>query len=135
MLVTGSGVVEWVARRTNEFGNFGCAVGIGLQRNGELVAGVVYNDYNGKNINAHIAVDGARLNRQFVWTIFDYPFNQAKVDRVTCLIGEGNSKSIHLCERFGFTQETRLEAAHPSGDLLVYRMWRHECRWLELKHD
>ena len=135
MLVTGSGVVEWVAKRTNEFGNFGCAVGIGLQQNDKIVAGVVYSDYNGKNINAHIAVDGGRLSRQFVWTIFDYPFNQAKVDRVTCLIGEGNSKSINLCERFGFTQETRLKSAHPSGDLLVYRLWRNECRWLELKHE
>ena len=133
-LVIGPGVVEWVAKQTNEFGNFGCAVGIGLQKDGEIVAGVAYNDYNGPNISAHIAING-RINRRFIWAIFDYPFNQAKVNRVTCLIGEGNVRSRKLCEHFGFKEEARLSGAHPTGDLLIYRLFRHECRWLELKHE
>lgn len=132
MIVTGPDVVAWVARQTNDFGNFGCAVGIGWQRDGELVAGVAYNEFNGPNINAHIAAARA-LTRQFVRAIFDYPFNQAKVHRVTCLVGEGNAKSRRLCRHFGFTEETRLAGAHASGDLIVYRMLRNECKWLELK--
>jgi RimJ/RimL family protein N-acetyltransferase len=132
MIVTGQPVVEWVAHKTNDFGNFGCAVGIGWQVGGKIVSGVAYNDFNGPNINAHIATD-APLTKSFLRAIFDYPFNCANVQRITALVGEGNVKSRHLCERFGFIEETRLQGAHQTGDLIVYRMRRNECKWLELK--
>lgn len=132
MITIGPGVVEWVAKKTNDFGNFGCAVGIGWLHDGEIVAGVAYNEFNGPNINAHIAVDRP-LTRAFVKIIFDYPFNKAKVDRVTCLIGEDNTKSRKLCQHFGFHEEARLAGAHPGGDLIIYRLWRNECKWLEKK--
>lgn len=129
MIVTGPNVVAWVARQTNDFGNFGCAVGIGWEKDGELVAGVAYNEFNGPNINAHIAITGT-LSRPFVRAIFDYPFNQAKVNRITCLIGEGNAKSRRLCLHFGFTEEARLEGAHASGDLMIFRLLRNDCKWI-----
>lgn len=132
MLTIGEHVVSWVAKQTNDFGNFGCAVGIGWLHEGEIVAGVAYNEYNGPNINAHISVTRS-LTRKFVKVIFDYPFNQAKVNRVTCLIGEDNHKSRRLCQHFGFKEETRLEGAHPGGDLIIYRLFRDECKWLESK--
>lgn len=131
-IVAGQPVVEWVAKKTSDFGNYGCAVGVGLEKDGELISGVAYNEYNGPNINAHIALT-VPLTRHFLWAIFDYPFNKAKVNRITCLVGEGNVKSRNLCQRLGFIEETRLEKAHPEGDLIVYRMWRNECKWLEMK--
>lgn len=132
MIACGPDVVAWVAKQTNDFGNFGCAVGIGWLVDGEIVAGVAYNEFNGPNINAHIAVTRP-LTREFVRVIFDYPFNQAGVNRVTCLIGEDNTKSRRLCEHFGFTEEARLAGAHPGGDLIIYRLLRNECKWLEKK--
>ena len=131
-LVVGSGVVEWVAKQTNEFGNFGAATGVGWKRNGEIVAGVAYSDFNGVNCSAHIAITGA-MSREFLWTIFDYPFKQLKVNRVTCLIGEGNQKSRNLCLKLGFEEEARLLSAHPTGDIIVYRMRREECKWFGIK--
>ena len=131
MIVVGPEVVEWVAKRTNEYGNFGAAQGIGWARHGSLVAGVVYCDYNGPNIVGHIAAEGQNwLTRTFLWAMFDYPFNQAKCRRLTAPVGEGNSKSRRFVQHLGFTHETTLEGAHPSGDLLVYRLWRHDCRYL-----
>jgi RimJ/RimL family protein N-acetyltransferase len=131
-LVVGRGVVEWVAKRTNEFGNFGTDAGIGWLKNGEIVAGVAYADWNGVNVLAHIASDGYKrwMTRQYLWTIFDYPFQQLKVNRITCLIGQDNKASIRLCEHFGFSLETTLKGAHPSGDLLVYVLWKKDCGWL-----
>lgn len=130
MIVSGQAVVEWVAKRTNEFGNFGCAVGIGWQRHGALVAGVVYSDFNGVNMNMHVAGEGNWLSREFLWAAFDYPFNQAKVKRVTGLVGEGNIAARKFDEHIGFELETTLHRAHPTGDLLVYVMWKHRCRWI-----
>jgi RimJ/RimL family protein N-acetyltransferase len=135
VIVVGSPVVEWVAKRTNEFGNFGCATGIGIEKDGVLVAGVAYNEYNGRNVNTHIAISDGRMTRQFLWTIFDYPFVQLNVGRITALIGEGNMKSRNLCERLGFKEEARLKDSHPTGDTLIFRMFKDECRWLGLRHE
>ena len=132
MISIGQGVVDWVAKKTNEFGNFGGAQGIGWLKRGELVAGVAYGDWNGVNVVAHIASDGSKrwLTREYLAVIFDYPFKQLKVNRITCMIGGNNHDSRRLCEHLGFELETTLKGAHPSGDLLVYRLWRQDCRYL-----
>lgn len=132
MLIIGQHVVQWVAARTNEYGNFGAAVGIGWQTDSALVAGVVYSDYNGANMLMHVASDGTRrwLCREYLCVCFDYPFNQAKVERVTGLVGEGNIEARKFDEHLGFELETTLKRAHPTGDLLVYVMWKRRCRWI-----
>ena len=136
-LTVGYHVVQWVARTIGPHTDFGSACGIGLLRlDGggawRMIAGVAYADWNGPNLVAHIASDGSRrwMTREYLWTIFDYPFNQQGVRRVTCMIGEGNRASVNLCERLGFEQEARLQGAHPSGDLLVYRLFKERCKWI-----
>jgi RimJ/RimL family protein N-acetyltransferase len=132
MLAIGPHVVEWVAKKTNEYGNFGASQGIGWERDGVLVAGVAYAEWNGPNVVCHIASDGSRrwASREYLRTIFDYPFNQLKVKRITVCVGEGNSASRRFVGHLGFTIEATLEKAHPTGDLLVYRMFREDCKWL-----
>lgn len=135
-LVLGLEVVSWVAKRTNEYGSFGvAATGIGWQKNGQLVAGVVYCDWNGPNIVCHIASDGTRrwLTKEYLRVIFDYPFNQVKAQRITVTVGEGNKDSRRFVEHLGFVLEATLENAHPSGSLLIYKMTHSMCRWL--KHE
>lgn len=137
MLVIGDEVVRWVAARTGEHGEhpYGAARGIGWERDGRLVGGVVFNDYNGPNVCMHVASDRTRrwLTRRFLWTVFDYPFVQLNCTRVTGLVGEGNHDARRFDEHIGFTLETRLKDAHPTGDMLVYVMRRQDCRWLQLK--
>lgn len=132
MITTGAYVVRWVASRIGDHGNFGVATqAIGWERNGRLVAGVVYADYNGPNVWCHIASEGSHwLTRRYLWAIFDYPFNQMNVKRITCPVGEGNSKSRRFVEKLGFKAETTLRAAHPTGDLLLYSMFKESCRWI-----
>lgn len=124
--------MEWVARRTNDFGNFGAAVGIGVLRDGHIVAGVVFNEFNGANINMHVAaVPRSRwLSRTALRHFFHYPFIQTGVGRITVPIGEGNTPAQRLVEGVGFKYETELADAHPTGCLLIYVMRRADCRWL-----
>lgn len=135
-LVIGKGVVEWIAARTGEFNCFGTDVGIGWAKHGKIVAGVAYANWNGVNVETHIASDGSRnwLTRQYLWTIFDYPFNQLGANRITCCVGSGNTDSARFVEHLGFKLEAELLGAHPTGSLRIYRMWRHECRFLQVKH-
>lgn len=134
-IVIGQPVVEWVAKQTSDYGNFGAAVGFGVERDGALVAGIVFNEFNGANMNFHVASDGSRnwMNRTLLWIVFDYAFNQAKVKRLTGLIGSGNVASQEFARHIGGKLEAVLEDAHPDGELFVYRMFRRECRWLNMR--
>lgn len=131
-LVVGKGVVEWIAKRTGEFNCFGTDVGIGWLRGGEIVAGVAYANWNGVNVECHIAGTGKHwLTRQYLWTIFDYPFNQLGAKRITVCVGEGNHASIRFVKHLGFILEARLKGAHHTGDILIFCMRRHSCRFIQ----
>ena len=132
MIVVGKGVVEWVAKQTNEYGNFGTDVGIGWEKRGKIVAGVAYANWNGVNVECHIASDGSKrwLTRKYLWTIFDYPFKQLGAKRITVCVGEGNGDSTRFVRHLGFILETKLTAAHPTGDIHIYRMYRQDCRFI-----
>ena len=136
-VVTGQKVVEWVAKHTSEFGNYGAAVGIGLEHDKRLIAGVVFNEYNGANIQMHVASDGSRswMNKEYLWFCFYYPFEQAKVNRITTVVASSNVRAAEFNRHIGFTEETRLKDAHPDGDLIVFRMFKSECRWLNRREQ
>lgn len=136
-LIIGKGVVEWVARQTAEYGNFGTDVGIGWQKDGQIIAGVAYASWNGVNVECHIASDKSKkwLTKQYLWTIFDYPFNQLKAKRITVCVGAGNEESTRFVKHLGFRLEAKLKDAHPTGDLQIFRMFANECRFLQVTHE
>lgn len=130
-VVIGQPVVEWASEichcSTHE------AIGFGVEEDGKLIAGVVFNEYNGANINMHVASDGSKrwMTKQLLWMVFDYAFNQAKVKRITGLVASNNIAARKFDEHIGFVHETTLVGAHPEGDLIVYRMFKSDCRWLK----
>lgn len=135
MIVVGDEVVRWVTERSE--GDFipGFHAGIGIAKNGALVGGCVFEGYNGASINIHVASDGSGhwLNREFLFAVFDYPFRQLGVKRVTGIVPSCNEQARRFDEKVGFELETTLKDAHPNGDLLIYKMTRDKCRWLAWK--
>lgn len=125
-------VGKWVAARSeSRYREGDTAIGL-LDPEKGLIAGVLYQNFNGVNISAHIAAEpGATwLNRAFLWTIFDYPFRQLGVKRITGLVPDANSAAKAFDEHLGFVEEARIDGALPSGDLIIYRMREQDCRWL-----
>ncbi len=106
---------------------------IGLERNGELVAGVMFDYHNGASVYAHWAIGDKRaLNRDFLFAIFAYPFIQLECAVLITLIGSDNVASWKLVEHLGLKREHAICDAHPSGELLIYTMRQNECRWLNV---
>ena len=106
---------------------------IGLRHDGELVAGVVYEGFNGRNMWAHVAaMPGARwLRRDYLRACFVYPFVLCGVDRLSGYVNESNAEARRFDEHLGFKEESRLRGAAPDGgDVILYVMWRDECRFL-----
>lgn len=99
-----------------------------------IIGGVLYEDYNGSNIFMHVAGEGSRwLTREFLWMAFDYPFTQLNCHRVSGVVPESNLSARRFDEALGFEAEATLKEAYRGEDLIVYRMFRHQCRWLSLK--
>ena len=102
---------------------------IGLVRDDEFAAGVIYENYNGKSIVCHIAIEG-RLTKQYLKYIFFYPFKTCGVNKIIAPVNSVNTKSIKLVENMGFTEESRIKDAAPNGDIIIYTMLECNCRFI-----
>ena len=131
MLVFGPHVVAWVAEANGNTYLPG-AVGIGYERNGRIVQGVVFTDYSGANIQIHIACDPAySFYPTFVAAAMDYPFRQLQCRRVTAFIPCKNVRSRSLAAHFGGVPEGVLMDALDDDDLIVYGLLRRNAQhWL-----
>jgi RimJ/RimL family protein N-acetyltransferase len=134
-IVIGRPVVDWVAAHMKRGEGYGLSAGIGMEDGGELIAGVVYNEWNQVNVNMHVASIGNRrwMTREYLWMCFDYPFNQLKVKRITAFIEDENTDAIRFDEHLGFKYETRMRDAYVNGDILIYVMRRDDCRFLNIR--
>jgi hypothetical protein len=123
-------VGPWVCQRAGGTWMKGRGTAIGKLQDGELVAGVLYEDWNGSQVVCHIAGEGNWATRRFLGVIFHYPFVQLKARRITVPVCSTNVRCIALVTRMGFTMEACLAGATPSGDLLLFAMFKDECRFL-----
>jgi RimJ/RimL family protein N-acetyltransferase len=125
-------VVSWVAQRIDEQ-RFEGAIGIGLEEDGELIAGVVFNMYTGPSICMHVAaVPGRRwMTREYLWRCFAYPFVQLGCHRITGLVRVDNLEAQKFDEHLGFKREGLLRRACDDGtDMILYGMLRDECVYI-----
>jgi hypothetical protein len=99
---------------------------------GQMIAGAWFEGWNEASIMVHMVVDG-RLNREFLWFIAWYPFEQLKVRKVIAPIESDNIRSKKWVEKYGFVLEAALKDAAPKGDLLIYTLKSDQCKWLNLK--
>ena len=132
-LISGAGVGKWVADRVDGRYWADGSAAIGLEQDGVIIAGVIYENWNGASIVCHMAVDG-RLTPEFIGAIFDYAFRVAAVRTVMCPVSSSNEKSIALLRNMGFTVAANIEDAHQDGDLLLFTLKRSACRFLGEKY-
>lgn len=111
----------------------GAAIGL-KDAYGNLIAGVLFDNYNGASIQMHVAAEpGARwMTREYLHCCFAYPFRQLAVRKIVGLVSCTNLPARRFDEHLGFHLEATLTDAHPDGDLLVYTMTKQQCRWLSI---
>lgn len=130
-------VLQFVAERVDAETWNADAQAIGLEHDGNLVAGVVYENKSGANIMMHVASDGSRhwMTPAYLSACFRYPFIQEGCNRITGLVRADNVEAQRFDEHLGFKREGQLRAACTDGtDLIVYGMLKNECRFIEGKY-
>src|SRR5690349_3238467 len=122
-------VAEWVRVRTDVL-TFGACAAIGVALDGTLIAGLVYREYTGRDIQLSIAADSPKwCTKRTLRYLLGYPFLQLKCARVTAIVAKKNKRSRTLVERLGFKLEGTIRRAFPKDHGLIYGMLREECKW------
>ena len=123
-------VGPWVTEKAGGTWHPNRGTALGLLKDGKLVAGVLYEDWNGANLMCHIRGEKGWANREFLRIIFDYPFNFVGAKRLTAPIKSTNIDAIKFVQKLGFALECVLSQATPDGDMHIYRIFREECKYL-----
>lgn len=129
-------VMRWVAERTGEQ-EYPLYTAIGLEKDGALVAGVVFNLKAGKNILMHVASDGSRhwMTPAYLSACFRYAFVQEGCNHITGLVRADNHAAQRFDEGLGFVRRGLLPCACEDGtDLIIYGMLKEECRFIDGKY-
>lgn len=106
---------------------------IGLAKDGEVIAGAIYEGYNGHNVWVHLAGSPGRkwMTRGFLYAGFAYPFLQLGCSRISGYVEAWNKDAIRLDEHFGYRREAVLHgAASDGGDVILYVMRREDCPYV-----
>jgi len=127
-------ILPFVQSHIHGFASTEGMTGIGLCRDDQLIAGVIFEGFNTKNIWMHVAAQpGAKwLVRSYLQACFHYPFITCGVDRISGYVNESNTAARKFDEHLGFHEEARLKGAAPDGkDVILYVMWRDDCRFIK----
>lgn len=123
----------WVCERTGGRYEPTCSQAIGWESDGELVAGTLYDQYNGRSICMHVAAEKP-VTRAYTRACFSYAFEHLGVQKVLGLVDSTNSAALRFDRHLGFVEEARIKDAGKFGDLIVLSMTRPQCRWIGDRH-
>lgn len=128
-------VMCWVAPRVGEsVERLVPGVAVGVEQDGELIAGAVYTRITWANADFHMAGTAGKpwATRKFFRAVVDLAFKTLDLPRVTAFMRADNIPVLRLAKHMGFTYEGTLRQACQDGaDLLVYGLLKTECRWAE----
>jgi len=131
---TSPSVGVWVAKQIDGFFYTPGTTCIGLVHNSNFAAGVVYEQFNGRSLVAHMAI-AERMTPAYLAAIFDYPFNVCNVNKVILPVASTNLRCIRFVCHLGFREEARIRDADPKGHILLFTMAKSRCRFLRERYN
>ncbi len=99
---------------------------IGYEVDGQLVAGVVFDNATDNNVFAHMASTvETGVPQELLSACYLYTFGQMRLERVSLLVREDNVRCRKFVEKWGAELEARLVRACKACDQLIYVLWRN----------
>jgi hypothetical protein len=102
-----------------------------------LLGGAIYQSFSGFGGSMLVHMAGFEpnwANLDMVFAGFDYPFRHCQCLALFGFVPENNTKALDIDFRLGFTEVARIADVYPGHRAcVILRMYRDECRWLELK--
>lgn len=128
--------IDWAADRIGIQRFRDDAKAIGLERDGQVIASVVFDGFSSCDCNMHVASDGSRLwlNREYLVRCFAFPFIQCGLRRVTGLVPAKNRDALRFDRHLGFQIEGLCREALPDDDILILGLLRRDCKYIPKEH-
>ena len=124
-------VGHWVASQVNQVADWGSFYAMGVVDKGEVIAGVVVNNFNGANATCHIAITRhTKLIIPLFRAVCDYAFNHCKLKRLTGMVPSNEPHILAFDKHLGFVEEFVMKDGAPGADMHVLVLWPTDCRWL-----
>ena len=102
---------------------------LGLERDGRVVAGFLFELYDGRNVWAHAACESPHdLTRDLLGAVLRYIFADLGCERVWARVCENNAASRGFVEGLGALLVSMLPQADGDRDVLIYRLRRQDVR-------
>jgi RimJ/RimL family protein N-acetyltransferase len=127
-------ITQWCANQIPGFRISSEARAIGVIKGKELVAGVVYENWNGIHLEVSIAatVGSGWATRDTLRGLFAYPFLDLGCEWISVIVPSSNMPSLNLATKLGFSPEAIIRfAAHDQSDIIVLKLHRDFCRWID----
>ena len=123
-------VGAWVAEQVVQRSEWGSYYAMGAEVDGQIVSGIVFNNFNECNATAHIAC--SKPNKLFLELLdhaFVYAFETLGLRRLTGLVEADNSKALKLDKHIGFVEEGVMKHGGSDGqDMIVLVLWPENYR-------
>jgi len=122
---------QYVALKQNHLPDFGLYTAFGLlNKDEQLVAGIIFNGYLHPNIMMHISAE--QITPGFIATAMHYAFVQLNCKRITGVIEQGNKDSFRFAKKLGAQIEGIMRDATPKGDLYIYGLLKANAqKWIK----
>lgn len=113
--------------------NFSDSAFLGVEKDGEIVAVIVYNNFRYPDIQMNIASSSPKwASRQTLKSIFLYPFAQLGCKRVTAITADTNQPVRAFLCRLGFKEEGHHPDLFAEGGAVSYGLLANDAkRWIE----
>ena len=106
-------------------------VTLAMVENGKIIAAAVFNNYQDSNIDMSVVFSRRiALTRGNLRALFSYPFEQAKVRRISVRTRASNLNVRKQIRRLGFKPEGKQTQFFGNEDAMLYGMTRSDCKWL-----
>ena len=129
MIVTGERVAQFVANRLG-FGLCPPYTAMGLERDGKIICGVLFNCFEGAD--THVTIAGSGWTPGFVRAVGEYVFHQLACSRMTAITEL--PEIIRYVERMGGLVEGRLRNHFgPGRDGIICGILREE--WPYVRYE
>lgn len=108
------------------------AYSMGLEKDGELVAVVVFDTFSKVDAHIHIASDGSGrwMNKELLLSTFAQAFVHWKLNRLTGVVPAKNEVALKFDQNLGFEIEGRCRRALPDDDVIILGLLRDRCRFI-----
>lgn len=125
MIVSGEPVARFVSRRLG-FGLCPPYTAAGIEKDGAIICGVLFNQFEGADV--HFTAAGTGWTRAFLREVGRYVFDQLGCERATATTEQRSV--VELAQRLGGKIEGRMRNHFgPGRDGIIVGILRHEYRY------